>query len=632
MVTDLRSGGSMVWQTSPGYRTVPIPTSPAAPQPGDIALIRASFESDRKLGPRGSAWTATGYDIWWKRLTSDDLSAGSVVVDGMLTGMTVLLGCRGVGRISLSNGVRLTEAGAGVYTYAWSPKWSNDILGWPTPGLLGDDIELVGRRQWACHWFRSYTTTGSKYLPEDDSAEGYRSFEMLPTKSPNPPILTAPIGGTNLNVAAGFSLQIIHQSNGGLTQEGYSARLRLVGAGVWQYVTSTGTLTTTATVVPSSANTLPVAAGLAAGAYEWSAATMDGGVLGEFSIPETFVLVGVPTVTPSFTTSHGSMTPDGSWARTTPGGTQTAWRAVFAPAGAGVSAAVWESGTVLGSGSAVSVSEEGWVGAPWSWVNSGSYDFWVQIQQTGGLWSAWTAAAAPRTVSWTPPGAPGAVTPVDGSPFHLSVTGVSPTAMRLEIEQKVDGEWFPLTNVVGPGASNTVDIPGAPYNIARVYRARAWAIVSGVAVYSGWVTSASVASTDEGSYFISTGGEEWIRVSVRSDGETTVIQGIDVSNPLTGPDADPRYVVPMVERTKTGGTRGQMELQVFYWEDLEALEEWVTTHKSWDYRRTPEKGTDGLLRHVSAVRMGQAGNIRYARRAQTNTSIRSFVFDYVKQK
>lgn len=621
------AGTLLIWQPSPGYRTISLAGMAAY----DLVAVRASYPVDGKLGPRGTDWTATGLDLWWKRLTDDDITAGSIVVDGQLTGISAYTGARSIGRTSQTNGVRLTEPGAGLYVYGWTPKHSGEDLDDVMDGMIGgDDTELVGRRQFVAHWFRAHTTTGNKYVARDDDAEGYRAFEILPAKAPNAPRLTGPTAGVNLDVAAGFALQFVHQSNGGAEQEGYQGRLRLIGAPTWQYATGTGTLTGTAATVASSEGVAGVNPGLlAAGTYEWSAATVDDGSLGDFAPPESFVLVGKPTSTPTLVTTPGDMTPTGSWTRTTPGGTQTAWRGVIAPAGAGPGAAIWSAGTNVGSGNTVVVTEDGWLDTPWAWINGAQYELWTQIQQTGGLWSDWTASA-PQPVSWTPPATPASITPQQGSPFRLAIAGVSATSIRLEVQVLAD-VWQPLTDVIGPAASVLVDVPGAPYNIARAYRVRSWEIIDNVAVFSAWLVSAAVASLDMQAYFISVDGRDWLRVSVRGEDSATILQGVSVSQPMVGPDTDPADVAPMVDRTIPAGEQGRLTVQVASWPALDALKAWVTSRPAWDYKRTPERDGDDVLADAPTVRMGLADAAGHAKWRQTNIARRELTFGYVTQ-
>jgi len=614
-------GGQLAWVAA-GVHT---PSWPSGTAVGDVVLAWCDWELRRSpLGPRQDGWHPTGLDVWWRKLDAAAFAAGPGTWNGRLLGMVKVSGARGVGRSSLDRGLTLSEAGSGMLVCGWTGLWSDDELGYPASGMLGDDIEIA-EEQWVAWWLRLYAAAGAQRIERDGDAVGYRAFEILPARQPDPPLISAPVSGAHLDVAQDVSVSIIHQSVAGLSQEARRLRVKLTSSGTWSYVKADGTVDAAVQTVTTSSGVASIT-GLAAGQYDVSAATSEAAVWSEWSPSSQFVLESAPSVAATFTTTHNDLTPSVSWTPTTPGGVQSAWRGAVVPDGGTMADALTVTPWHQGAGTSWSVPVLGW-------VKDGDYVAWIQVEQTGGLQSPWTSSTA-DAITWDAPDAPTGIAVTDGSPLTVQVTGIpaESVAVSLEWAPALADEWTALAMVEGPVDQCTVDVPLAPYGTGRRYRARSWEVLDGVWLPSAYVTSAAVASTDLETRLVSAeDSTEWLLVWLVGIGATTLEQGVSVSYGLAPDGVDAEAVRPMVDRTPTAGRSGSLVVETHDGSSLDELVEWLSTRESWWLRRTPERDGDGVLRDVPAALMTIADKVGWSRQEQTNVSRDSVTIPWVEQ-
>ncbi len=615
MAVDVIETHALQWSDT-NVRTFTLGVTVAA---GHLACVDADFSTVRKVeGPRGTGWTYRADNMWWKRLTAADITAGTITVDGRMTALTIFSGARDLGNRSDTRSIYLREAGAGLFTFGWTDWWEpTDTLNTPATGKLGASCKIVASGEWVAHWFKAGTTVGNSWLERDYNAAGYRSWEVRPAAAPGQPTLLTPADGVNVDAALAIPLAWTH--SGTMVQQARRVRARAVGSGTWLYLDSTGRLVATEQTVTTSDTTAEIDPGeLTTGTLaEWSVATMENGTWSAYqATAATFMPQSRPTLTVTFTTTAEDLTPSGASTPTTYGGAQTAYRTVVLPAAtASVSdevAAVtpWQPG----AGTNVTIGVQ-------DWTNGGSYKLWWQIEQAGGLMSVWTASTA-QTISWTPPAAPSSVTATDGTPLTIAVAGISAgmEGVLLEWASKLSDDWEVVAIVTDPGTSEVIPIPLAPYAVERRYRARVWNEVDGVAIPSAWTTiAAAVATTDKTPRLVTVDGSEWLDVTVASHGAVTPRQGYWVGSGLGAEGA-------IVERTAVAGYAGTHTLSTDTKAEWEALSDWLTDLSKpqlW-WRQPPLRETDTgayatadtLLVSVAVVPSGApiSGELDYAGR------------------
>jgi hypothetical protein len=257
------------------------------------------------------------------------------------------------------------------------------------------------------------------------------------------------------------------------------------------------------------------------------------------------------------------------------------------------------------------------------WTNGSSYKAWVEVQQSGGLWSPWTSGTF--TVSWTPPTAPTGVAGLDSRPMQVNVTGV-PAGKDVEAQWSVDGgtSWAALGYQVAPGTTASFDHPLAPYGVSVLFRARSLEILDGVGIPSSWTVAGSgVVSTDAGSYFVTDEGS-WLAVTVADAGSVEYVQGVQVSYGMGADGA-------RVDRSPVQGSRGSLRLDTATKEASAALVSWITSVEVWAHRAHPETGDDGVVRDAGVQRMSPAKAVTAARPVQALIEDRHVSFDWVER-
>lgn len=605
------------------------PGWPAGTQAGHVVIVRcARFDRGSTVGPRGGGWHAAGDGVWWLKLTAADLAAGPGVWDGHLFGMVTVPGARGIGATSTDRGVRLSEAGAGMLVYGWTERWSGDRIVYPPAGMLGTDTEISDDR-WTAWWVRVYAAAGYQRIERDDDVFAYRAFEVLPARGPDAPMISLPAEGTHSDVAADLAVTLVHRSSSGMPQEARRVRAKLVSSGAWSYVTADGGLDPAVQSVSSASGSQTILAGsMPAGTWEIQAATMDGGVWSDWSGSRVVVREAAPTVTGStLATTHNDLTPSASWVVVTPGGVQTAWRAVVVPAGGGVAEALADSGVQPGAGTS-------WAIAALDWVEGGSYELLVMVEQTGGLWSQWKRSPV-AAITWDAPAAPTGLVFVAGSPDLLVVSGIAAASLAVAVEWASAGvdDWLPLAVVDAPAPTATVLVTLAPYGVGRRYRVCSWEAVDGVWLPSAYRSLAgAVASLDEQARLVDpTDTQDWVPVVILPDGGWTLEQEATVSVGLMpdGVDAEARA---SVDRTPAAGRSGTLQVLVTSEASVDELVAWVTRpRRRWVTRWSPEEDPGRVMRDRAPTVMTLAGKVKVTHAVQRRLAARIIDIPWIEQ-
>lgn len=608
MAVSIRASQGFISNPSKGTVTIPWPSGTVA---GDLAV--AEIDESRPAPP-GTGWLTVGNgNVFAKIVTAADLAAGSFSVKTSLYGLVVFAGASKTGRTSFQNGVKV-DAGGALFTIGWSHPYDPvSEMGTPA-GQIGSIV-----KDYTNTWSSLAVRTGQPAGYVQSTADPPHSFsaEIVASASPPAPLLSAPAAGQQMDRTQQILLVWSHQGPG--QQEAYRVSIRPVGSGTWQYLTSAGTLSGTLQTVTSSQQTATIAAStLTAGqAYEWQAATQEQGLWSGYSATRQFVPENPPTVssvTPSFPAER--LTGTVSWSAAASAGSLVAWQVAVTPsADTAPVSPMWSSAVNTGTSSTAGIPVL-------DWVNGSSYKAWVRVQQSGGLWSAWTSGTF--TVSWTAPAAPSEVTATDGRPMTVLVGGV-PAGMDVEAQWSLgDGIWLPLGKLVAPGTTATFRHPLAPYGVPVTFRSRNLNIVDGVGLNSAWTTSSPITGLDLGSYFVADDGA-WISVEVLNDGPVTPVQGVQVSYGMGAEQA-------LIDRGPVQGHTGTIAIDVLNRTVRTALEDWITTREVWTHRPHPELDPDsGSVRTVPLQRMSAASKVSAARHVQAPIEDRIVTFDWVER-
>lgn len=591
---------------------------PAGSQAGDLAIL---YLGENSGGSPASKPTASGWKLvesgyaettWQKALTAADITTGSVGIVGYVHLLQVFSGASKVGRVSESPGVSVVAGGAALF------------IGWDGPSPLAPDtaeklhtdvLNPSYRNRPNNAWFRAASVAG--YVSWTTSAKHAVALELLPLAAPPAPTLVSPAAASQVNPGAVTTFAWAHQST--RAQAEYRLRLRAVSAATWSYLQADGTLTATETSVASQVQSATLdAAQLTSGTtYEWQVATSDGGLLSAYSAAWQIAAVAPPVVTAITVTSPaGDLTPTIAWTATYGVGGQEAYEARIATSASDPDVGVvWRSGVTAGADLTLDVPAQ-------DWTNGQAQYAWVRVQQSGGLWSAWTRDDVTHTVSWTPPTAP-TITATAGTPPTIVVSGVASGNVAQVEAQVAGGAWRTVATVTSTGTSVAVRDPLAAYGVVTTYRARRQADVSGVMMWSGYSATQTLTNVDRCTYLV---GEDstWLAVRVREDAPRTIVQGVAVSYGL---DA----TRPRIDITPEQGEAGKIVLAPRTQADRLALLTWLSGRLVWTVRWGPERETTGTITDVPATRMGPAGPRTIARLAQTNLQHRTITLEWVEQ-
>ena len=580
-----------------------------------LAVVEAGHAS-RTGGPTVPGWVGAGESIWWRILTAADISAGGVNVRARMRGMAVYTGSAGIGRTTQQNGVK-TQPGGAAYIRGWTGGHESGIG--PSTGRLGLSVKWPDDGHWHATWSVLSPSGGYVSISEDGDAQGYRGLEILPAAAPAPPTLASPEAGGYVSAAGAVSLSWVPTPTvAGAVPDGYRVYIRVTGAGTWSYLTSGGTITASGPVsVTGSATSATIAAGqLTAGVqYEWLVYTSEGGLWSAASTSRTFTAVADPVVTSvSVSSPLNDLTPTVSWSVTTSVGSQTAYQVD-----------VVQGGLVVGSSGLLSGAATSWTVYPAreDWVNGGSYQARVTVWQTGGVASA--PVSTGFSPSWTPPTAPASVAGADGSPLQVTVTGIG-SGLGVQIQsQRPGGAWETVATEPAPSGTYQQGIPLAPYGVAVTYRARTYSVLEGVRLWSSWVTSVPVSSTDAAAYLVSDDGSQWLRVTIEADDDRDLVQGVSVSYGFGAARAQ-------VDSGPVQGKAGSTVLRTDTAAELDAVQEWLTTRPVWWLRWHPEGSlvSDAPV-DQAATRMALAASLSESRLALIPISKRHTGFRWVTQ-
>ena len=337
----------------------------------------------------------------------------------------------------------------------------------------------------------------------------------------------------------------------------------------------------------------------------------------------TFTPTAPPTVVVTLTTGAGDLSPLVSWVPTTPAGSQIAWEARIALSGQPASAAVWPAVPTVTGGSATQT-----VCPPrGDWTNGGSYVAWVRIQQTGGLWSAWTASTA-QTISWTAPTAPSSVVAAAGEPPTVTVSGIPAGSSVLTVQMSTGD---PVLTLVSPGSTVVALSPLHPYGAARTYRARIERVIDGVSLPSAWVYSSSVTSTDTNAYLADVDSpSDCLQVGFEEDSPHTLVQGVMVSYPLA--DVTQDAPLPITQKTPPAGWAGGMKLLCRHQAQRALIIAWLSTRKKWWFRWPPDLDPDTGMVDEPPICMTLADQAKRDRFHQQASTVRDISFDWVQAR
>ena len=589
---------------------------PAGTIAGDLAIVWSDWPHS---GPTGSGWNYVNYATWWKRLTSSDIALGGPgTIPGRLKGVLVVSGARGLGKSTAKRGATVTEYGGAVLVEGWTRYWTDASGLGPSNSYKLNSAVRGYQDQWCAWWLITGNPTGYRDIDYDGDSWGYRGYEILPIKPPNAPTIVSPVGEVDITQPIHF--QWVHNSDE--EQAVRQIRVKKTADASWSYVLANGTIGSdvSAGQVATDNNTALLNVGQTISQeYTYQVCTANqSSTMSGWSPAVTFLPVTPPTVVPTLTTVAGSLIAAVSWVPTTPRGSQTAWQVAIAPNGTNASHAVWMSPVTQGLATAT-VSD-----ALSTWVNGGSYQAWVRVQQTGGVWSQWTASTA-KTVSWTTPATPSSLTVVDGHPPTATISGVVSGASLIEMQFTTNGtDWENVGTLELPATTEQMRLPQSKYGVPVKYRVRAWKnSVEGVPLPSEWRESDWYTLKDRAAYLIDPVDGSYLRVGVTSDGNRTVVQGVTVTYGLGAKS-------PRVDKTAPAGQSGSTILSTFSAEERDVLVSWLTTKRSWYFRWNPESGTDWVYRDAGMTLMTLSDSAQINRLLQVADDSRSISFSWVE--
>lgn len=601
-------GSTALAYVSSGSSSVAIPSAAVA---GQLAVLVADHGEPGYGRPADtSGWTQ--YDMLWTRtITAADKTAGSYAVRGRLTGMLVLSGAGGVYRTSQQATVRCPTSGA-VVVLAWTDDWDTSSLA-PSTGRVGSVVTDPDSSHLHAAFY--VASAGDRYVGVTSTASNvnYWAWSFSPTAAPSAPTLVSPAAGAQVSTASPATFAWVADG----AQDGYELSQR-VGSGSWYYLTSSGTWTTTPTQVASAAQTATTADAMSSASYEWRMRTSVAGTWSALSSSRTFAAVAPPTVTGVTVASPaGDLTPVISWTAAAGAGSLTAWQAAVSASAGAPESALWSSQVTLGTGTTIGVPAQ-------EWTNGATCKAWVRVQQAGSLWSAWVSQTF--TVAWTPPAAPSSVVAANqaGGPLIVTVSGI-PTGCGVTLQGTVDlNTWTDVVSRDIPGSTLAQAVPLADWGVPVTYRARTYTLVDGIRVYSTWMQSAAVASTDTGQYLVSDDGLDYLPAHLASDPVRKRAQGFMVSYGLSATSA-------RVDRTPPMGEYGTTILATLTGAERRALIAWIDAHDVW-WLRWGVEGVGASCESVPATRMTISDPSEWVRFVDTSSSaIRTLPIPWVEQ-
>lgn len=171
--------------------------------------------------------------------------------------------------------------------------------------------------------------------------------------------------------------------------------------------------------------------------------------------------------------------------------------------------------------------------------------------------------------------------------------------------------------------SSTFQVPLAAYGQAAYYRARTSNVISGVTMYSDWLVSEPLASTDRNAYFVDD-SNTFLQINIREEQPINLVQGVTVTY---GHGADK----PRQDQTVPQGMTGTLTLYSETILEEYELREWLTEKGTWTTRWVPEgnPGLGTLFRLNTRMALAKASTVQHV--MQKAHSGRFITFDWVEQ-
>lgn len=605
----------------------PAGTLPAEATDGDLALLLIEWYGGAPSPAPG--WVLAGVDrdsLPVSSRTPFGVSAFARVVSGEWSRATwvkpsgfyredasllVVRGPGGIGTSRAYNGVPTTPGGAVLWLYSWYSQFSSVPASTYEPMTLirdeGGVYELAPETRAAV----AFGTESGGYAGATDVKALGLAVELAPRSKPFVPDLLSPGTGVEVPAAGAVEFRVGHRSAtlGGGLATGLRLRARPVGGSWSWWDPAAGALVAAETDLPFGTGTVPVPSALfPPGGWEWSAATGEGGEWSDYAAVSTFTMVEPATVTvtgPS--TVSEDMSPTITWTGEYPRGGQTGYHARVEGPGVG-----FDSGQRRGAaGSFTLPAQEGW-------VNGGTYQALVRVQQVGGTWSGW--ASKDFVISWTAPATPTVQAAAYAPGVQVAVT--APAGGVVQVERSHGDGWVPVTEgfaAADTGATLVHDVT-APFGVPVKYRARAAAVLDGVRLWSDWVETAAVVSQDGEAYLVDdTDPARFLHAKIGSDDRGEAGANGFVTEGLGNPSR-------MVDYGTDYGRTGRLTVTAYTPTERDTLTGWLERNMLMRLVLPPEGGEPGEV-----IRIARAGKWTPARRVQTAlVPWRDFTFDWVE--
>lgn len=501
---------TVVWRSTAWYQNMS--SWPAGVQVGDFAV---NFTTRRRL--RTSNWNAIGTVYRW---TPDNQGPWSIsasytqVTAAMLSQpppnfigfLVVLRDTLGIGQVRLGTDNAPARVGGGVLTVSSSPSsgaspalpgttwypptYPEHIFVRPYPGAT---FTTSVTTNWLVGW--SPAGSNGNYGSKAMAGATVMHIEVLPGAGPSAPAILSPGRGDEIASTEDIDFQWQHAPSipGGF-QNAY--RLRFDASGSWVYWNaSTSSLVSAETINSSSVQGVTIHASKFAAMvpWGWEVSTREGidGKWSPYSSAGSFTPVTPPSVNVnSLGPVHNDLTPTITWTSTTPRGVQTAYRVQIINT---VTAAV------VHDTHAQPGADQTWTSPVLDWVNGGSYEARVQVQQTGGSWSPWVST--PVVVTWDTPATP----TLTATPASTGIVLTVNSALPVVVERiSPEGLWEPLLPLTTPEGGQVIKVDVfAPTGTPTAYRAFAVNLLDGQSLTSDWGMSAPVTNYDPKTYIAS---------------------------------------------------------------------------------------------------------------------------------
>ena len=600
-------------------------TPPSGSAAGHLAVLEIEA-ADNRIAPSG--WVKVLHtdrtDVWWKKLTADDLSG--IDFTGNVAWLSVYSGA-GRCRRSSHTGQDVTPGGrttvAGSMLHFWWRGYHSPLT--PSGAKLGADVRDMSYRKRYSNVANSgpHAAPGYHKLSGGSNVLYSDAFEIMPLTGPNAPTLTSPAWAAEVDYSEALTLSWLHNSTQDVAQQARQVDIREVGAGSWSSLAADGTIGATVTVATTDTTATVDAGQLTSGTdYEWRVKTEDVDVWSAWSAVSTFTAPPRPTVTSITVTAPAEdISPVVALTVATTSAHMASRVRICAAGDADASSPLYDSGVLPGAVLTAYVPAH-------EWTNGQSLRAWVMVRQAV-LWSLWTADDATFAVTWTPPTAPSSVTAALGTPPVVTVAGVS-GADRVQVQASTDGgtSWA-MDATVTPSGSSVQVIRPRRYGVPVTFRARSAVLgEAGVPLWSAWTTMAgSITPDDPAAYLEAEDGTGYLGVIIAADENRVRTQDFAVSYPLSdAPDA-----AALVDSTPARGWSGRTTYRCWSQSERDALLSWLDAHPKWWRHMPPERDKDGAMVAEAPILAAVANPLSLARLAQVQIQYRDVPVDWVSQ-